>query len=201
MGRKERVVCATVEWTMETHHRRETLGFTPLTGISRVFSDWFGTANAKILYDSDVDEFCSATFARHILSRDNVAVVATTDDGDVFGGICAAAVTSLFTQHVDPSICLFSFESHGRCPTPARFPQARPEDNPAFVEVWKNDQRGFLAFGGVSGGFVCVGDERLYSCADSLADAFEGLDNTTLTGATGFGVYVHFRRLLVIQLC
>ena len=186
---------------MEAVHQPAARGFRRLAGVSQALSAWFGMANAKVVYDSDEDEFCSAAFARHVLARDNVAVVATTDDGDVFGGFCAAPVTSLFTRHVDPSVCLFSFASHGRCPTPARFPQARPADNPAFVEVWNNDQRGFLAFGGVSGGFVCLGNECLYSCADALAAAFDGLDDTTLTGATGFGVYIHYRRLLVIHLC
>ena len=81
---------------------------------------WTGKVSAVIVFDSTVDEFTSDGLFEKVRGKPNVAVVGFTTDGGVFGGFYSVSVTT-FETHYDPTVFVFSFESHGRCETPKRF--------------------------------------------------------------------------------
>ena len=83
--------------------------------------EWTGASDAAILYDSTVDEFCPDGVFNTIKNKTNVAIIGFTTDGDVVGGFYSVAVPYQGDEFRDPTVFLFSFESHGRCMTPQRF--------------------------------------------------------------------------------
>ena len=112
----------------------------------------------------------------------NIAIVATTTDGDVFGGFYSVAVWKLDKYFVDPNIFIFSFESRGRCETPKRFPASDLWKDGAYVSFYKNDSYGrFVVFDGGSGRFF-LGNEKTKHFCFNLACSFYGIEDTTLTG-------------------
>ena len=55
--------------------------------------EWTGKARATVIFDSTVDEFTDGCMFEKVKGKPNVAIVATTTDGDVFGGFYSVAVT------------------------------------------------------------------------------------------------------------
>ena len=159
--------------------------------------EWTGKASAAVVYDSTVDEFTHDGIFNKVKGKRNVAVIGFTTDGDVFGGFYSVAVTKQDERFMDPDMFAFSFESHGRCMTPQKFAVYGVKQN-ANVSFWKNDREGFVWFGMYYGGDCGfdLGDERSDSCCWDMLDAFEGLENTTLTG----NVDHHCARLVAVQL-
>ena len=169
-----------------------------------VLEGWTDMASAMVIFDSTVDEFTHDGLFEMVKGKKNVALVATTTDGDVFGGFYSVAVTGQDEFFDDQAIFAFSFESHGRCMTPQRFVVKERLKNMTSVRFEKNIFNGFVLFwvGGVGGGFY-LGNEvsRSFCCEMSLA--FEGLQNTTLSGKSGTcfeGPFHHCTRLIAIQL-
>ena len=164
--------------------------------------EWTGKARATILYDSTVDEFTRKGLFDKVKDKRDVAVVGFTTDGDVFGGFYSVAVTKQGEFFWDPTIFIFSFESHGRCMTPQRFVPKEGlkrkanvffnnNDN-GFVEIWVNCFGGFY-----------LGNESSNSYCRDLSKGFEGIQDTTLTGKDGTypeGPYHHCTRLVAVQL-
>ena len=164
-------------------------------------TEWTGKAHATIINDSTVDEFTADSQFNKVRGKENIAIVGFTTDGDVFGGFYSAAVTEQ-DEHFfgDPNIFVFSFESHGRCKTPQRFDVKKRLKESAFVRFSKDDWNGFVEFGvdGYGAGGFWLGNERSKSFCWNISRAFEGLENTTLTGNNG--LYYHCTRLVAIQL-
>ena len=164
---------------------------------------WTGKASATVVFDSTVDEFTADGLFNTIQGKPNIAIVATTTDGDVFGAFYSVAVTEQWKWFDDPNIFAFSFESRGRCLTPQRFLVKQDGKSDANVRFCKDDRNGFVEFwvdGGV--GSFCLGNERSFSYCCDLSGAFEGLEDTTLTGMEGTwrGPYHHCTRLIAVQL-
>ena len=168
-----------------------------MTECVNVLKEWTGKASATVLFDGTVDELNHAWLFDKVKGRQNIAVVAFTTDGDVFGGFYSVAVTEQTTYMYDPNIFVFSFESHGRCATPQRFVVKEGLKKNAYVCFWTRDDFGFVQFSvlGGYGGFT-LGNERSKSCCQYLSRGFEGLQDTTLTG----NVHHHCTRLVAIQL-
>ena len=164
--------------------------------------EWTGKATATVVYDSTVDEFTDDGLFQKVRGKRNVAIVGFTTDGDVFGGFYSVAVTEQDEPFFDPYIFAFSFESHGRCMTPPRFVVKKGLKENASV-MFKNSSYGFVVFWVGDAGWFYLGNEKSYSYCRNLSDAFEGLDDTTLTGKNGRwkeGPYNHCTRLVAIQL-
>ena len=176
-----------------------------LVGEGRVdcLTEWAGKASATVVFDSTVDEFTRGGLFQMVKGKENIALVGFTTDGDVFGGFYSIAVTEQDKFFYDPTIFAFSFESHGRCMTPHRFFVKKSQMKKAFVKFWKTDKRGFVDFAVFAVGFFYLGNERSDSFCFKVSDAFDGLENTTLTGKDGkffSGPYYHCTRLVAIQL-
>ena len=165
--------------------------------------EWTGKAKATIIYDSTVDEFTDNGIFNNVKGKQNIALVGFTSDGDVLGGFYSVAVTVQDWGFKDPDMFIFSFESHGRCMTPQRFPVKNERLKKfSFVGFWKNNSQGFVNFGmGCVGGFY-FGNEKSKSWCDNLSRCFEGLEDTTLTGKTGLNTEDehHCSRLVALQL-
>ena len=72
----------------------------------------------------------------------------------------------------------------------------------AMVYFWHTDSSGVVCFGVPSEGNFTLGDERSKSYCWNMSVIFEGLENTMLTGKTGFkpeGRH-HCARLVAVQL-
>ena len=163
-----------------------------------VLKEWTGKARATVVFDSTVDEFTDNGIFNKVKGKPNIALVGFTTDGDVFGGFYSVAVDRQDRWFFDPNIFAFSFESHGRCMTPQRFFVKERRRKKAFVRFEILNSNGFvrLAVFGV-GGFT-LGNESSKSCCWDMSNAFEGIEDTTLTGKD-FHSSSHFIRLVVIQ--
>ena len=177
------------------------------SGVTRygsVLNEWTCTASATIIYDSTVDEFTSECLFRAVKGKPNIAIVATTTDGDVFGGFYSVAVTRQDGWFYDPCMFIFSFESHGRCMTPQRFALKEERKKKVFVQFCKNDRWGFVFCGVYGCGGFYLGNESSESYCWNVSCAFEGLEDTTLTDQNNtnynFPPYHHCTRLVAIQL-
>ena len=170
----------------------------------RELREWTGKASTTIIYDSTVDEFTGDGLFIKVKDKPNITVIGFTTDGDVCGGFYSVAVTKQEKLFYDPSIFAFSFESHGRCETPQRFAVKESLKGKANVEFfWNNSSLGFVRFWVEGVGCFWLGNERSYTCFSSLSDAFEGLEDTTLTGQTVDWIENgpnHCARLVAVQL-
>ena len=177
------------------------------TMISRVdaLMQWTGKARATILFDSTVDEFTRDGLFDKVKGKRNIALVGFTTKGDVFGGFYSVAVTVQDKDFFDPDMFIFSFESRGRCETPKRFGVKKALKDEANVLFSKDTDNKFVYFWADNeegGGFV-VGDDKSKSFCCDLSIAFEGLEDTTLSGNNGYhttGPFHSFERLVAIQL-
>ena len=171
--------------------------------------EWTGKARVTIIYDSTIDEFTFNGLFEKIKGKRNVAVVGFTTDGDVFGGFYNVAVTDQYWKDsYDPNIFAFSFESHGRCKTPQRFNtrEEMKQKESVNVGLTKSDIRGFI--------YIMVdyvvrfifGNEKSRPYCCNMSRAFEGLEDTTLTGQNSphgdwsDGLYHHYSRLVAVRL-
>ena len=165
---------------------------------------WTEKRNVAVLYDSMVDELTDDGLFRSVVGKPNVAVVAFTTDGDVFGAFYSVAVTEQWREFPDPSIFAFSFESHGRCMTPQRFVLKPDAKEKAAVEFFKESfKRWFVRFRFRGADGFDFGDPQSDTCCVNLSDVFEGMDDTTLTGTTDqleAGNPFRCERLLAVQL-
>ena len=59
-----------------------------LSGTRHVstLKEWTGKTRATVVYDSNVHKFTDECLFQMVRGRPNIAIVATTTDGDVFGG-------------------------------------------------------------------------------------------------------------------
>ena len=164
---------------------------------------WTGKTMATTIYDSTVDEFTADGLFVKVKGKPNIALVGFTEDGDAFGGFYSVAVSEFSKTFLDPTIVVFSFESHGRCETPQRFVPKEGMKDCACVMFCMNDRDGFVRFGVFSAGGFWLGDESSKSFCQDLSFSFEELEDTTLTGKSGICVlrpFHHCTRLVAVQL-
>ena len=144
--------------------------------------EWTGKESAAIVFDSTVDEFTNHGLFNKVKKKRNVALVATTTDGDVFGAFYSVAVAKLKEDFDDPNIFAFSFESRGRCETPQRFVVKEECRDNAGVKFYKGELGGWgVEFYGGCGWFL-LGFEKSDITCWNLSLGFAGIEDTTLTG-------------------
>ena len=164
---------------------------------------WTGKSKATLVFDSTIDEFTGDGLFNKVRGKRNIAIVGFTTDGDVFGVFFSVPVTKFEERFYDPNIFAFSFESHGRCATPQRFAVKAEMKENAYLDFWKNDTSGFVVFWVFGKGGFYLGNESSESDCWNVSDAFEGLEDTTLTGKNGTcdeGPFHHCVRLIAVQL-
>ena len=146
------------------------------------FEEWTGMTSATILFDSTVDLFMDDSLFEKVKSKKNIAIIATTTDGDVFGGFYSVAVTEQEKEFRDRDVFIFSFESHGRCETPQMFVLKKEMEDDAGVEFRKDNTYGrFVVFWAGYGRFF-LGNEKSLTYCTGLSRGFQGIEDTTLTG-------------------
>ena len=166
--------------------------------------EWTVSFTATIVFDSTVDEFTGDGLFNKVKGKENIAIIGTTTDGDVFGGFYSEAVTEQDQEFYDREIFAFSFESHGRCKTPQQFFVKDLRKKDVRVCFDSDDKNGFVDFWveGV-GGFV-LGNEKSNSFCNSLFRIFDRLDDTALSGQLNgtwaSGPFHHCSRLMAVQL-
>ena len=143
---------------------------------------WTGKANANVVYDSTVDEFTADGLFNKVKGKRNIALVAFTADGDVFGGFYSVAVTEDQKFFHDPNIFVFSFESHGRCVTPQRFVVRVSVRSSKCVLFWRSYSNVWFVNVGGNNGYLLLGNEKTNTKCCHLSSGFVGIENTTLTG-------------------
>ena len=67
--------------------------------------EWTGKTKATILFDSTVDEFTDDGLFNKVRSKQNVALVGFTTDGDVCGVFYSVAVTEQKSTSTGTSLC------------------------------------------------------------------------------------------------
>ena len=161
----------------------------PVLDLDRIkytstLKEWIGKATATIIFDSNVDDFTDECFFQAVKGKHNIAIIAATTDGDVFGGFYSVAVTEQDKYRYDPAIFAFSFESHGRCETPQQCvaKEERKENAYTFFFNKYENSNGFVSFGVGYAAWFRLGNEKLCTWCWDLSKGFEGLEDTTLTG-------------------
>ena len=162
------------------------VGTEVLTNGINALKRWTDKASAVVIYDSAVDPFTQDGLFDKVKGKENVAVVASTTDGDVFGGFYSQPVTEQDKECDDPDMFIFSFLSHGRCKTPKRFVTKFHEYDDPFVLFWNKNRAGWFVDFGV-GGLSCLslGNVMSNTKCYGLSDGFENIEDTTLTGKSG----------------
>ena len=167
--------------------------------------EWTGKASAAIVFDSTVDEFTHKGLFNKVEGKENIAVIGFTADGDMFGGFYSKAVTEPEKKFFDPSIFIFSFESHGRCAMPQQFIVKEGMKEDVFVRFDKNGRKGFVFFGVYGFGGFFLGNQTSDSYCWDISRVCDGLVDTTLTGKNNGGdkdngEYHRCTRLIAVQL-
>ena len=149
----------------------------------KALKEWTGKASARVIFDTIVDEFTDQSLFDKVNAKIDIAIVGFTTDGDVFGGFYSRAVTKPDELFFDPNMFIFSFESNGRCLTPKRFVLKEGMKRYAFVTFYKNDSNGmFVSFCGNYWSLFSLGDDWSDFWSDRLSEAFEDMEDDTLTG-------------------
>ena len=164
---------------------------------------WAGKTRGAVVFDSKTDDFTHNGLFSKVRGKSNIALVATTTDGDVFGGFYSVAVDTQDQNFTDSTIFAFTFESHGRCEAPQRFAVKEVLKEKAYVNLCKSSNYGFVSFWvSGSGAEFFLGNKRSNSFCSHLSAGFEGLQDTTLTGKSGNfdGQYHNCTRLVAIEL-
>ena len=160
---------------------------------------WTGKADVTIVYDSVVDEFTDQGIFEKVKGKPNVALVATTTDGDVFGGFYSVAVTEQMKPFFDPDMFIFSFESRGRCETPKNFHVKENVRARTFVLFFKDDSEEWTVDIGGGVGWFYLGNETSDTWCSNLSLGFEGIEDGTLTGKPNGGNFT-CARLVALHL-
>ena len=161
----------------------------------RALMRWTSAHRAVVVYDSVAERFTAWSLFSKIRDRSNIAVVAFTADGDVFGGFYRVAVTEADEDVRDPNVFVFSFESRGRCATPQQFPTRHDKKRAMTVRFRTDGDDGLFSLCAGTGG-VFLGTELSNSFCCGLSSVFEGVEDTTLTGASGQRKHGPFHRCL-----
>ena len=151
---------------------------------------WTHKTGFSVLFNSQTEPF----FAHNILYRtmlmSDIVYIVITAGGDVFGVYYEKPLGGLDIQVNDPSIFMFSFESHGRCAKVKRFALKSYRADDAFVMLHRNSRRIFTV--GCGHAELSLYDTRTTSYTNNLSWMFWDMDNRTLTGHDGmndpFGV-------------
>ena len=150
--------------------------------LTDALKGWTGKGCATVVYDSTADEFTDEGLFQSVKGKPDIAVVATTTDGDVFGGFYTVAVTGQDEWFMDPDMFIFTFEAHGRCATPRKFAVKRKWRDTNSVKFFKDFSAGwYVEFCG-GGGWFFLGSEKSNTKTIDLARCFVGIEHTTLTG-------------------
>ena len=163
--------------------------------------EWTGKTRAKVVYDSTVDAFTASGLFTKVKGKRNIALIAFTTDGDVFGGFYSVAATVQDRCFDDPNFFIFSFESHGRCATPMKFDVKEDKRGDwAFRFLRLNSTAWFVQLGLDSVGNFGLGNEKSRTYCFYLSKFFQNISDTTLTGKNGVGQLHSCCRLLAVHL-
>lgn len=145
--------------------------------------EWTGKTSVSILYDSVVDEFTDQALFDKVKGRPDIAIVGFTTEGDVFGGYYHVSVGEQDKKVIDPDMFIFTFECHGRCDTPKRFLLKASKSEVGKVRFFKDDSdQWFVDFGLLNFFQIGFGNEKSTTFCFEPSIAFEGIEDTTLTG-------------------
>ena len=159
-----------------------------------------GTTTATLLFDSAVNEFTDDGVFDAVVQKPNVAVVALTTNGDVFGGFYSIAVKCQHWMKPDTNVFAF-FESHGRCVTPQRFDVKQwMRDRDTASTNMRSSLLGIVMFTAFPEGWFGLGDDKQPIRCVHLSQAFEGLKDTTPTGTDSDPMANRCACLIAVQL-
>ena len=175
---------------------------------------WLDRPYTRVLYDSDAEEFTNDGLFAAVVGKPDVAVVAVTTAGDVFGGAVRLPALRQDRRVFDAGVFLFSFEAHGRCATPRQI-HARPGEADWLYACFRraNNDGWFVEFYVSGYGGLALGNEASETYCYRLSSGFADISDTALSGGTmtedvyseGPEVYRHSMffcaRLIVVQGC
>ena len=162
---------------------------------------WAGTGASCVVFDSTRDEAAPRSFFAAVRGRPNVAVVAVTAAGSVFGGFYAKPVVKAGRECKDPNVFVFAFAKNGACLEPGAFPARREVRDMVFVKLFSDGDL-FVWFGGRSGG-VSFGMEKARSFSTNAGAVFDGATDVGLTGqrfSCIMGSHLQVVRVVAFQL-
>ena len=174
--------------------------YVPMQMGLQALKGWTQKQNVSTIFDSAYDPFVADVFHERVMNVPDVAVVAFTSEGCVFGGFFHRAVEAVNAQVADQQVFAFSFESRGACETPQQFlpcEQLR-EATPPGVRLTTGDS-GFIRFSlaGVNG--FSLGSPQSKTSAFECLVGFRGMRNEILSGKPGKSKYT-CTRLVALRL-
>ena len=169
--------------------------------------EWTAKKKTTVIYDSAVDDFTHDRFFEKVKNKGSVAVIGFTSDGDVFGGFYKDPLVEKGKHLKQSDMFIFSFESHGRCPTPKQFRVLEDLKPHLWVRSYGDEgTSGFIHFqsdevnGHEKAGFF-LGNERSNSYCLNMSKGFQDIEDTTLTGRNGmsFSQCHHCLRVVAVH--
>ena len=157
---------------------------------------WTARTSAALVFDTDTDGWDHRKF-NDVLRRPSNAVVAFTEQGDVFGAFVSVAVTETNRVLPDGGQFAFSLDSRWRCGVPRRWVlRDDRKDAGRDVEIDNPASNVFVAFG--SDGHIVFVKGRRTSYVGDPSGTYEGLGDDVLIGEAR----THFTtaRLVVVRL-
>ena len=154
-----------------------------------------GRTTSMAVYDSLTDAFTAETLFTRLANKPNVAVIGFTDDNDVFGGFFPEPL-----RMIDETYYVVSVQTRGRA-SPRVFRVHSDRTGQACVTVCSNNREGFIHFGVTGYGGFWLGNTESHTHCYSLSQAFQEIDDTTLTDAAFPEERLYFRntRLVAYQ--
>ena len=169
----------------------------------KTLKEWAGKETAELVYDSAACGFSHDAFNACFESPNN-AVVAITEDGDVYGGFVSVAVNGIGGYVTDADHFIFSLASHRRCAVPQRW-AIKSEKQATAVKLFNTNASYFIRFGGGSDeGRLYLIPGRNESFCFNPSESYDGVGDLWLCGIdydqTKDTGCVTLRRLFVVHL-
>ena len=124
---------------------------------------WRGKRNATLVFDTDTDGWDHDKL-NVIFKKPSNAVVAVTNEGDVFGAFVSVAINMVNEYFRDDDQFVFSFFLHGRCAVPQKWELTKNRVHTDLgVLVFPSSSRNNIFFRLLSGfGFVHGVNESVF---------------------------------------
>ena len=134
--------------------------------------EWSGKKYSSVLYDSDIDGKDSSIFRNKILNHNQLCFIAIDSNDNVFGHYHPGVIDKIGVNF-DKNIFIFTLNSNGRSGI-KKF--NRKDVNPYTCIYNNNDYYSCYCY------YICQIDTNESFIGNVIADYFEGIEETTLTG-------------------
>ena len=154
--------------------------------------EWSGKKYSSVLYDSDIDGKDSSIFRNKILNHNQLYFIAIDSNDNVFGHYHPGVIDKIRRNIYDNNIFIFTLNSNGR----SGIKKFDRKDGDTCTGIYSDND--YYEFGYCGYDIYQINTNGSY-INDRIADYFEGIKTTTLTGNCRPGSFTT-KRVIVIEM-